>query len=303
MSSTHPIRAALIGAGRWGKNYLRSSLLLEDFNITHLTTGQADRLSEEFDLSDISIYSDWRSLPVGEIDCAIICTPPATHYEISAYFIKASIPILVEKPVSFHLNEVSTLLRLAKYHKTSVICGYVDLANPALRSLLKTCPHSGEIISLEGNWSANGPHRFDCNALWDWGPHPFAVIHSLIEEEPKNMNASIIRTSGGELYNVRLEWNQIHANLLFGNGAVKKSRYLKIVSSRGTHIFDDCQTSKAMFNGCTVTHSHGSPLVSLISRLRDLCKCAKNDVQDLILSQRVTKSIARINGAIANHRA
>ena len=82
----------LVGAGYWGKNFIR---LLENedntFNLKYILDAQ-NKLPNYKSFTRIEDLEN----VVEDIDCAIICTPTKTHYEISKFLLAKNINLLVE---------------------------------------------------------------------------------------------------------------------------------------------------------------------------------------------------------------
>ena len=74
---TKSIKTALIGCGYWGKNYLRLLKKNDFFQLTHVVDKADPNVDGVEYLDDISRLKDT------DVDCAIVCTPTSTHFEIS----------------------------------------------------------------------------------------------------------------------------------------------------------------------------------------------------------------------------
>src|SRR5207237_1167314 len=58
-------------------------------------------------------YTDYRQLADVELDAVIVATPPATHPEISCFFMKRGTPVLCEKPLCLSVGEAETMINTA----------------------------------------------------------------------------------------------------------------------------------------------------------------------------------------------
>ena len=74
---TKSIKTALIGCGYWGKNYLRLLEKNDFFQLTHIVDKTDPNVDGVEYLDDISRLKDT------DVDCAIVCTPTSTHFDIS----------------------------------------------------------------------------------------------------------------------------------------------------------------------------------------------------------------------------
>ncbi|SMY07616.1 Gfo/Idh/MocA family protein [Flavimaricola marinus] len=81
-------------------------------------------------------YGDWREMLAGEtgradrVDLVTVATPNATHFEITAEFLKAGFNVLCEKPMTMTVGEAEHIVGLAR--ETGQICavnyGYTGYA-------------------------------------------------------------------------------------------------------------------------------------------------------------------------------
>jgi len=76
-----PLRLGLVGAGRWGRNYIRTIAELEDVVLARLASRAPDAAALAGD--GCAVAADWSELiTAGDLDGVIVATPPATHADI-----------------------------------------------------------------------------------------------------------------------------------------------------------------------------------------------------------------------------
>ena len=100
---TKSIKTALIGCGYWGKNYLRLLEKNDFFQLTHIVDKTDPNVDGVEYLDDISRLKDT------DVDCAIVCTPTSTHFDISKQLLDMNMHLLVEKPIATSMSEVEEL--------------------------------------------------------------------------------------------------------------------------------------------------------------------------------------------------
>ncbi|MDR1754949.1 MAG: Gfo/Idh/MocA family oxidoreductase [Eubacterium sp.] len=105
---------AIIGTGGISKKHIAAALNFpkrcEIRALCNRDTTKAEKLCGEFNLS-AEIFSDYTKL-IGDpsIGLAIVCTPPASHAQITLDFFKNGRHVLVEKPMALTLEEAGRML-------------------------------------------------------------------------------------------------------------------------------------------------------------------------------------------------
>ena len=181
-----PIRFGLIGAGRWGKVYIRTIEALSNrCHLTYLCTNQA--ANAVLVKPTVHIVPHWRAcLQADDCDALIVATPPHTHAEIVAASLEAGKPCIVEKPLCVDLETAKRLDELVRATGVPVLVDYTHLFDSAYQALKVHIQQSGEpirVVMSEG--MAFGPFRRETAALWDWCPHDVGLCLDLIGEAPR----------------------------------------------------------------------------------------------------------------------
>lgn len=177
--SAGAIRLALVGAGRWGRNYIRTIAALDDVRLVAV----ASRNPETVALvpAGCVIVEDWRAIvDAPDVDGVIIASPPASHAEILIASVEHGKAVLVEKPVVM-LRSDATLIRSALARRdTTILVGHTHLFHPAFRTLCREASVLGSIRSITSSAGNRGPYRRDASVIWDWAPHDLAMCLKLV---------------------------------------------------------------------------------------------------------------------------
>lgn len=177
-------RLALIGNGKWGKNYLSEAKKLKDVEIKYVRT------------------HDWKDLiDKKDIDGIIIATPDSTHTEIINAF--PDTYLLVEKPLTTSLNEAVAI------KNNKIMVGYIYLYNLALQEKLKGI---GQIKKI--NFLIHNTEKVEgTTPLWYLGSHAisFCLVHlgRPPQKDIKNNNGDLVLTFAYPLTKVTIDvgWN------------------------------------------------------------------------------------------------
>ncbi len=109
MQSPNVLNFALIGAGKFGRNYIR--LLQEIDGIQLKTVVSQSELDPQIVLpSTTLVCKDVKAvLADSAIDCVVIATPPATHFAIAKQALEHQKHVFVEKPMVVSIQEADAL--------------------------------------------------------------------------------------------------------------------------------------------------------------------------------------------------
>lgn len=248
-SGDRPVRLALIGTGRWGRNYIRTIDELPDAEVAALCGSNPDtaRLVPE----GVMMTTDWQKvLTTVGVDGVIVATPPAAHAKMACAAIEQGLPVMVEKPLTLDLSQAEHIKRRADARKVPVLVDHTLLFHPAYRALKSLVGELGPIRRIRacgGNW---GLFRDDTPALWDYGAHDIALCIDLIGETPSTIAArrmEVISTKEGDGHVLRLDLTfpgGTAAELMIGNGMVKKKRWFAAHFDREVLLFDDLADNK-----------------------------------------------------------
>lgn len=152
------IRLGLIGAGRWGKNYVTAAKQAGNCEVVECTRA----------MRPVRPY----------FDGIIIATPPTVTAKIAVDTMHDyHLPVMVEKPVGLSEDDAAAVDAVAR--ETGKIClvNHQHLFAPAYEELYrrtKDLPH----IQIATHGGDQKPAH-DWPWLWDWAPHDVAMVLDL----------------------------------------------------------------------------------------------------------------------------
>jgi len=238
------LRLGLIGAGRWGRIYIKTLKEIPGVRLARLASSNPD--SSGLVADNCQITPDWTAVAEAtDLDGVIIATPPDLHAEMTRAAIEAGNPVLIEKPLTMDVGEARDLLGLAEQSGAIAHVDHIHLYHPAWRELKRIGLGLGaihEIRSAGGDW---GPFRKDTPPLWDWASHDVALCLDLMGEMPETIAAKIRETretenGPGETIAIKLAFpGGVTANIEVGNLMKKKKRFIAVHYDRQTLIYDD----------------------------------------------------------------
>ena len=209
------MRAAVVGAGAWGRNLVRTLHQLDALHsVTETDPGRREALKAEY--AGVTVYGDLGGLLSSDAAAAVVCAPAPTHYEIASQLIQAGMDVLVEKPMTLDVADSERLVALARERDRVLMVGHLLLYQPAVQ-WMKDALSKGVIGSLRTVHQRRlglGRARSVENVLWSLGVHDVAVAMYLVRSAPEAVEAIGQRSLQPSID------DDIHLSMRFGEGVV-----------------------------------------------------------------------------------
>ena len=180
------LQLGLIGAGRWGRNFINTIKRIDGMELVAIVSENSE--TRNFANESI-IYPHWNDLLKLGLDGVIIATPPKYHYEMGLPFLKNKIPLIIEKPLCLSVKDAIKLKNIALKNGVFVLIDHTQLFNPAFIKLKEIKEQYGKINYIHAEGMNFGPFRQDVSVLWDWSPHEIAMCLDFLQEPIKNVKA------------------------------------------------------------------------------------------------------------------
>jgi len=237
------MRLAILGAGGWGKNHVRTFCSILGENSVVVCDPDPARLA--------AVRSNHPGAETCDrprfkgIDAIVIAAPAALHYELTKAALGDGLHVLVEKPMALTSSHAEELVRLADERDRILMVDHLLEYHPAVVRLkgLIDDGQFGRLLHLTSRRLNLGVIRSEENALWSLAPHDISVILRLLGEEPAEVSAH------GATYLQDGIPDLAHATLRFESGALAhvhvswldpvKVRSLTVVGEKRMAVFDD----------------------------------------------------------------
>ncbi|MBU4427216.1 MAG: Gfo/Idh/MocA family oxidoreductase [Proteobacteria bacterium] len=178
-------RICVIGAGRWGKNHIKT--FHELGCLGGIVDNNEDALAGfQKQYPEVKTFSDFRDAVKDGFDAFTVATPAETHFEIAKVIINNENHVLVEKPITLKAKEARLLKELAEEKGVNLMVGHLLLFHPAIRKI-KDLIEAGKIGKLEYIYSNRlnlGTVRTEENILWSFAPHDISIFQYFIGKLP-----------------------------------------------------------------------------------------------------------------------
>jgi predicted dehydrogenase len=248
------LRIAVLGAGHWGPNLIRSFHTHEKSAVAWVIDRDPARLElTRQRYPDVQIATDpARVFADPSVDAVVIATPTVTHYELALAALRAGKHVLVEKPIATRIEEAEELCALAESQSRVLMVGHVFLFNRAIRRAKDYLDEGrlGRVFYLSMVRTNLGPIRMDVNAAWDLAAHDIAIANDWMGGPPQSAAAQ-----GGSWINTGIEdavfatlWypGDVMAHLHVSWLSPRKVRDITVVGEKAMLTFDDMNLSEPL---------------------------------------------------------
>jgi predicted dehydrogenase len=248
------IRIAVVGAGAWGLNHVRTFARLPGATLTAVcdvddaARARAAALAPgarlEAKLGDV--------LDAPDVDAVVLATPAARHADHARAALRAGKHVLVEKPLALRTADAQSVVALAEQAGRTLMVGHLMLHHPAFRKLEQLVADGviGKVLYAYALRVNLGTLRRDENALWSLAPHDISMLLSLLGGPPETVSAR-----GGCYLQPGVE-DVVFVNMRFPSGVIaqvqlswldpRKERRLTVVGDRKMVELDDVHPTEKL---------------------------------------------------------
>lgn len=234
------LRMAVVGVGALGRHHAR--ILSEMPGVELVAVADPSPNGERVAHScRCQCVDDYRELLTSEfaIDAVSIAVPTTYHLDVALPFLKARIPVLVEKPLAVDVDQARELCRVAAEMNVPLQVGHVERFNPATVAAKNGCG-TPKYISAE----RLSPYSFrstDIGVVHDLMIHDIDLVLDLVDSPVRDVQAFGMCVMGGNE-------DVVKARLMFESGCIADltasrvnlsgSRSMQIWSPQGTTTVD-----------------------------------------------------------------
>jgi predicted dehydrogenase len=181
------IGLAVIGAGYWGPNLVRTAIGTPALRLEWLCD-----LDEKRAQAVLGRYTTVRATASYEqvladpaVAAIAIATPAATHFDLVRAALEAGKHVLVEKPLTSSVSDARKLAGLAERSGLVLMCDHTYCYTPAvwrIRDLIR----AGEIGDVQFVDSVRinlGLVQPDIDVLWDLAPHDLSILDFVLPDD------------------------------------------------------------------------------------------------------------------------
>ncbi|MCL6631849.1 MAG: Gfo/Idh/MocA family oxidoreductase [Alicyclobacillus herbarius] len=237
-------QVAVIGAGQWGRNLVRTYAKLGVLAVVADVDETARALLSQ-EHPEVSWCTDFRQILQSDIPAVAIATPAATHYSLAREALLAHKDVFVEKPLTLSVSEARRLVEIARRTGRVLMVGHLLLFQPGIQRLKQLIDEGrvGVVRSIHQERVKLGRVRTVEDVTWSLGVHDLAVQHFLIGTAPERVRVvaqNVLPSGVADDAYLHLgypggTWSHLHVSWLWPI----PRRSLTVIGSEGMLVFDE----------------------------------------------------------------
>lgn len=253
-STPAPVKVAVVGAGYWGVNHVRSFARLPGCELVLVCDPDPKNRARAAGLCPTARFCDTYDEVLGDpsIDAVVLATPAVLHASQALAALAAGKHVLVEKPMALTTADAELLVERAESAGRTFMVGHLMLYHAAVLRLREMIQAGdiGEVYYLYALRVNLGRLRQDENAMWSLGPHDISIILYLLNQVPVTVAAR------GQSYLQPGVEDVVFLNLAFADGKMaqiqlswldpRKERRLTVVGERRMVELDDAHPTEKL---------------------------------------------------------
>jgi predicted dehydrogenase len=239
-------KIGLLGFGYWGINLARVISQNEFCRLCFICEpdlSKHDAIKKIY--PNICVVKDYSEFNIDSIDAVVISTPTITHFEITRYFLKNSVHVFCEKPLSLYTHQISELEHLAIDNNLKLMVGHIFEFNAVVNAIKQiiNSPNFGDVLYINMVRAGLGPIREDVNVVYDLVTHDISILNHILPSKPSEvfaLGSCFINENIEDVVFINLVYeNKIKVNIQASWLEAAKERSIKIVGTNKMLIFND----------------------------------------------------------------
>ena len=227
---TKKIKVAVLGAGHLGQYHVQKYSEHPDVELIGVVDTDKNRAREIAKKNNTKAFFKHSEI-LKNVDAVSIAVPTEKHFDVACDVISAGVHLLIEKPITYDLDQAHKLVEMARQANLIIQIGLIERFNPAIMELQK---HLKSPILIE----ANRRHLFtlrgtDVDVVLD------LMIHDIDIALQMNPDSTIADINAVGLSAITDKTDMASARLTFSNGVIANLTASRISGEniRGLRVF------------------------------------------------------------------
>jgi UDP-N-acetylglucosamine 3-dehydrogenase len=219
------LKTAVIGVGSMGRHHARVDWELPEARLVGVADQNetvAKAIAERY---NTKAFTDYRQLLDEQRPEAVtIAVPTSCHMEIAMEVIRHGIHVLIEKPITFSVDEAKVIIEAARKAKVQLMVGHIERFNPAVIALKKHLldDELGHVFQVDARRQGPLPERInDVGVVVDLAVHDLDIMRYLTQAEitrvyaetehrvnsqKEDLLSGVVRLSNGTIGTLLINW-------------------------------------------------------------------------------------------------
>lgn len=181
------VKSAVIGVGSMGVNHARVNWELPDVDLVAVADFDNEKAQSVAQKYNTQAFSDYRQmLDQTQPDLVTLAVPTVYHHPIALDIIERGIPLLIEKPIAFSLEEGQEIIDAAKEKNVKLMIGHIERFNPAIIAMKELIlgDEIGRIFQMDAHRQGPFPARIgDVGVVIDLAVHDLDIMRFVSQSE------------------------------------------------------------------------------------------------------------------------
>lgn len=256
------LKVGVVGVGHLGKEHARVYRGLDNVELV----GVVDADSAAAKAVGKKLKTEWSTDPdflFDRVDAVSVAVPTVAHYTVALPFLERGVSVLVEKPMTFSVEEAEDMVAVAAANGAKLQVGHIERFNPAFQAISE---HKLKPVFIECHRLS--PFRFrsaDVGVVFDLMIHDLDIIQHLFQSEIKRIDAVAVPVISAheDIANARIVFESgCVANLTASRVSLKSLRKIRIFAP-------DCYLSIDTQRGEAVLYRKGRGFDEVAEKLKD----------------------------------
>jgi len=242
------LKTAVIGVGSMGINHARINWELPDVDLVGVADFDhetADRVAAKYGTK--AYYSHEQLLDEAQPDAVTLAVPTIYHHQVALDIINRGIPLLIEKPIAFTIEEGRAIIDAAKQKGVKLMIGHIERFNPAITTLKQMIAEGelGRIFQMDAHRQGPFPARIaDVGVVVDLAVHDLDVMRFVsgseiirvyaetekhIHSKYEDLLTGLVRFDDGTIGTLAINWltpTKIREFIVTGERGLYRCNYL-----------------------------------------------------------------------------
>jgi len=222
------VKVGVIGVGHLGEYHVQKYLAMPTVELVGVVDTNSDRENEISGRYNVNAYGGHREI-LDMVDAVSLAVPTEIHFDVARDILSKGIHLLIEKPITYKIEDADCLLELARKNNVVLQVGLVERFNPAIVKMESMLNRPVFLESHRMNvFTSRG---IDVDVVLDLMIHDLDIFLHVVPSEVKELHAvgmSVI-TEKTDIANVRMIFeNGMVANLTASRVADKALRKIRV---------------------------------------------------------------------------
>ena len=283
------IRAAVVGAGYFGKYHAEKYSRLDDAELVAVADNEIARAVKLARAYKAEAVADYREL-LGKVDAVSVVVPTPAHYEVAKAFLDCGTDVLLEKPMVEDLAQADELIALAESRGGILQVGHLQRFSSAILQLngIISRPVFIECYRI----APFKPRGSEVNVILELMIHDIDLIQAIARSPVVQVDAvgTPVLTGGADIANVRLHFaSGCSANVTASRVSLKNERKMRIFQPDAYFSIDFVQRKLAILRKGEGEMFPGVPRISREERSFDAGDDLEREIKAFLQSVNTRK--------------